>query len=62
MRLSVRVVALALAVAGVFWTGRESSHGLHALWEHWWCPLPLVGIAVGLALVLLMRRPPREAT
>jgi hypothetical protein len=26
---------------GVFWAGRESAHGLTALWEHWWCPIPL---------------------
>ena len=50
-------MALVLAVAGIFWTGRESAHGVHALWEHWWCALPLAGIAVGIGLVLFLRRP-----
>jgi divalent metal cation (Fe/Co/Zn/Cd) transporter len=36
-----------LVLVGVFWTGRESGHGIGALWEHWWCPLPLVAIVVG---------------
>jgi hypothetical protein len=43
-------------ILGVFWTGRESSHGLGALWEHWWCPIPLVAIALGVAGVLAAQR------
>jgi hypothetical protein len=37
---------LALLILGVFWLGRESAHGVHALYEHWWCPLPIVFIVV----------------
>ncbi|HUK69185.1 MAG TPA: hypothetical protein VLW50_10615 [Streptosporangiaceae bacterium] len=37
---------------GVFWVGRETDHGLGALWEHWWCPIPLVLILLGFAAVL----------
>jgi hypothetical protein len=44
-----------LIVFGLFWAGRETGHGLTALWEHWWCPLPLVAILVG-ATVLLAER------
>jgi len=39
---------------GIFWSGRESSHGFGALWEHWWCPIPLVAILVGLATAWLL--------
>ena len=38
-------------VLGLFWAGRVSTHGLSAYWEHWWCPLPLVLILVGLVAV-----------
>jgi hypothetical protein len=58
VRLAVRIVAFGVALAGIFWTGRESSHGLHALWEHWWCPLPLAGIVIGAVLVVLLRERP----
>lgn len=45
---------MALTVAGVFWVGRETRYGgLHSLFEHWWCPLPLVAIVVGAGLVLV---------
>jgi hypothetical protein len=40
---------------GIFWAGRESNHGLAAFWEHWWCPLPLAAIAVGLAGLITAR-------
>jgi len=50
----VRTLAVALTVAGVFWVGRETRYGgLHSLFEHWWCPLPLVAIVVGAGLVLV---------
>jgi hypothetical protein len=45
-----------LVLAGMFWSGRESSHGFSALWEHWWCPMPIVAIAVGIATALLLAR------
>jgi hypothetical protein len=41
-----------LMLLGVFWAGRESTHGLNAFAEHWWCPTPLAMIAVGLATAL----------
>jgi hypothetical protein len=51
-----------LVLAGMFWSGRESTHGLSALWEHWWCPIPIVLIAVGLATALLVARRSSEAS
>jgi hypothetical protein len=57
----VRAVAVVLAVAGVFWTGRESTHGINALWENWWCPLPLVAIVVGILLLVLLMLPRRAS-
>jgi len=46
------VLGAALVVLGAFWTGRESGHGLSALWEHWWCPIPLAAIVLGLAAIV----------
>lgn len=44
-------------VLGIFWAGRESSHGLTAFWEHWWCPIPLALIVLGgLVVVFTIRR------
>jgi hypothetical protein len=43
-------------VLGVFWAGRESTHGLAAFWEHWWCPIPLAAILLGLVTVITTRR------
>jgi hypothetical protein len=37
---------------GVFWAGRESTHGLAAFWEQWWCPIPLAVIVIGVASVI----------
>ncbi|MGN6167471.1 MAG: hypothetical protein ACTHQQ_04785 [Solirubrobacteraceae bacterium] len=45
-----------LVLAGMFWAGRESSHGFSALWEHWWCPIPVVAIVVGLATAWMLAR------
>jgi hypothetical protein len=62
-RISLVVGAVVLLV-GVFWAGRESTHGLGAYWEHWWCPIPLALILVGLvglAGVLVLRRPSPSA-
>jgi hypothetical protein len=44
----LRFALLVCLVLGVFWLGRESAHGVHALYEHWWCPAPivLIGVAV----------------
>jgi hypothetical protein len=56
----VRRVWLALGVVfvvlGVFWSGRESTHGLAAFFEHWWCPIPLAVIILGIASVVAARR------
>jgi hypothetical protein len=43
-------------VLGIFWAGRESTHGLAAFWEHWWCPIPLAAILLGLVTVITTRR------
>jgi hypothetical protein len=48
-----------LIVLGVFWAGRESDHGLTAFWEHWWCPIPLALIVVGLGSLISARHSPR---
>ncbi|MGA3220058.1 MAG: hypothetical protein ABSE77_13440 [Acidimicrobiales bacterium] len=61
MRRSGAVVGVVLVLLGVFWSGRESSHGLGALWEHWWCPVPLALVLVGAAIVVAVRRRPSTA-
>lgn len=52
MRRIGRAAGAILLLAGVFWAGRESTHGLGAFWEHWWCPVPLALIVLGLATIL----------
>ena len=49
------VAGTVVVLLGVFWTGRESSHGLSAFWEHWWCPVPLALTVLGVAGVLVAR-------
>jgi hypothetical protein len=44
-----------LLVLGIFVAGRESTHGLSAFTEHWWCPMPLAAIALGLASLISLR-------
>ena len=61
MRRTWQVIGALVLLLGVFWTGRESGHGLTALWEHWWCPIPLVLILLGLAALLASRRPALSA-
>lgn len=56
MRRAGYAFGAVLVLGGMFWSGRESTHGLSALWEHWWCPIPLVGILVGLAMAWLLAR------
>jgi hypothetical protein len=51
-----------LVLVGIFWSGRESAHGFGALWEHWWCPLPIVAIVVGLVTGWLMARNSSQTT
>jgi hypothetical protein len=55
MRRSAQTVAALLIVLGLFVSGRESSHGLSAFSEHWWCALPLAAIAVGVAGLITAR-------
>jgi hypothetical protein len=61
MRRIGQVAGAILLLLGVFWAGRESSHGLAAFWEHWWCPIPLALIVLGIAAVLVARRPASTA-
>jgi hypothetical protein len=64
MRRISLVVGAVFLLVGVFWAGRESTHGLGAYWEHWWCPIPLALILVGLvglAVTLVLRRPSPSA-
>jgi hypothetical protein len=56
MRRVGQVGGAIFLLLGVFWAGRVSSHGLTAFWEHWWCPIPLVLIVLGLAAVFAGRR------
>ena len=56
MRGAGQALGALFLLLGVFWTGRESSHGLAALWEHWWCPIPLVAIALGAVGVFVTER------
>ncbi|MBV8712567.1 MAG: hypothetical protein JOY56_12355 [Solirubrobacterales bacterium] len=60
-RLGYSVGAL-LVLTGMFWSGRESSHGFSALWEHWWCPIPIVAIALGIATAWLLARSSRQTS
>jgi hypothetical protein len=57
MRRIGQVVGAIFLLLGVFWAGRESTHGLTAFWDHWWCPIPLALIVLGFAAVLVARRP-----
>jgi hypothetical protein len=54
------LIGAILVLVGMFWAGRESGHGFGALWEHWWCPIPIVAILVGLATVWLLARHPTQ--
>jgi hypothetical protein len=55
MKRGSQLVGGLLILLGLFWAGRESDHGLGAFWEHWWCPLPLVAIVLGLVSVVTTR-------
>ena len=57
MRRTGRIAGAVVLLGGVFWAGRESAHGRTAFWEHWWCPIPLALILLGLAAVLVARPP-----
>ena len=49
------LVGSALAALGLFWAGRESTHGLAAFYEHWWCPVPLAMIVIGCLIAVAPR-------
>lgn len=55
-RRTVQGVGGLFLVLGIFWTGRESAHGLTAFWEHWWCPIPPALTVLGLVMVITIRR------
>jgi hypothetical protein len=61
MRSVGYLVGALLVLVGVFWSGRESSDGLSALWEHWWCPIPIVAIVLGIATAWLLSRSSSQA-
>jgi hypothetical protein len=61
MRRIGQAVGALFLLLGIFWAGRVSSHGLAAFGDHWWCPIPLVMIVLGLAAVLVAWRPSRTA-
>lgn len=52
MRRIGQVVGGLFLILGIFWAGRESTHGLAAFWEHWWCPIPLALILLGIVGVI----------
>jgi len=56
MRRAGQAVGGLLVLLGLFWAGRESDHGLAAFWEHWWCPIPLAAIVVGIVGVFTAQR------
>jgi hypothetical protein len=60
-RIGYTIGAL-LVLLGFFWSGRESTHGIGALFEHWWCPTPIVAVLLGLATALLVARTNRQTT
>jgi hypothetical protein len=56
VRRTGQVAGILALLAGIFWAGRESTHGLTAFWEHWWCPIPLALVLAGVAAVIATRR------
>jgi len=56
MRRIAQVIGAVFLLLGLFWAGRESTHGVAAFWEHWWCPIPLALTVLGLVAVVVTRR------
>jgi hypothetical protein len=46
----LRLALLVCVALGFFGLGLELSHGMHALYGHWYCVTPLVVIALGVLL------------
>jgi hypothetical protein len=61
MRRSGQIAGAVVLLLGVFWAGRETAHGLTAFWDHWWCPIPLALILLGLAALAATLRSSRTA-
>ena len=56
VRRAGTAIGVLFILLGVFWTGRESSHGsLSVFWEHWWCPVPLAIVVLGVASLVAAR-------
>ena len=51
-----QVIGAVFVLLGVFWAGRESGQGLAAFWEHWWCPIPLAAIVLGVTALITGHR------
>lgn len=62
MRRVGQAVGAVVLLAGIFWAGRESTHGVTAFWEHWWCPIPLVFVLLGLVAVIVTTRRPSPSS
>lgn len=62
MRRVAQAVGAVVLLLGIFWAGRESTHGVTAFWEHWWCPIPLVFVLLGLAAVIVTRPRPSPSS
>jgi len=63
VKRAVQVLGVLFVLLGVFWAGRESSHGISAFTDHWWCPIPLAMILLGVLSMIAARgiRPGRGA-
>lgn len=56
VRRTGQVAGIIALLGGIFWAGRESTHGLAAFLEHWWCPTPLALVLAGVAAVIAAQR------
>jgi hypothetical protein len=56
VKRAAEVLGALFVLLGIFWAGRESDHGLAAFWEHWWCPIPLAVIVLGVVGVVAGQR------
>ena len=61
MERAIRWIAGFLLLLGIFWVGRESTHGVGAFWEHWWCPIPIALVVVAAGAWIVAGRPGSRA-